>query len=186
MKLIIAFLPWILFAALSHAHPRLALIVALATTVVQVASHLRRPKILELVSLAFFSFALLALYTWHWERFGHHLGLAVHILLAAVAWGSLLGGIPFTLQYAREEAPKERWREPSFLRANQWITAVWGADFSLQAAVLEWQAAAGGTAPTVVSASLTASALLFTLWYPRQMRRLAQLQAAASNAAVAQ
>ena len=182
MKLIVAFLPWILFAALSHAHPKLALIVALVTTAIQVTTHLRRPKILELVSLAFFSFSLLALYVWHWERFSHHLGLLVHLLLATVAWGSLLAGIPFTLQYAREEVPVERWGDHSFIRTNQWITAVWGADFTLQAAILEWQAAVGGAAPAVISSTLTASALLFTLWYPRRTRRLAQLKAASANA----
>jgi all-trans-retinol 13,14-reductase len=177
MKLIFAFLPWILFALLSHAHPEAALLVALATTAIQVVNHLRRPKILELVSLAFFSFSLLALYVWHWREYGHHLGLFVHLLLASVAWGSLFAGIPFTLQYAREETPSERWHEPIFVRTNQWITVIWGTDFLLQAAVLEWQAAAGGTLPTMISATLTGSALLFTLWYPKRTHRLARERA---------
>jgi len=183
MKLILAFLPWILFAVLSHAHPKLALIVALATTAIQVVAHVRRPKILEMVSLVFFSFSLLALYVWHWERYSHHLGLFVHLLLASVAWGSLLAGIPFTLQYAREEVPSERWHEPLFIRTNRWITIAWGTDFLLQAAVLEWQAATGGAVPTVISGTLTGCALLFTLWYPKRTRRLAQRAVDAKNAA---
>jgi len=185
MKLILAFLPWILFGLLSHLHPMAALVVALLATAYQVAAHLRNPKILELVSFGFFAFAFLALYVWRWASFGHHLGLIVHLLLAGIAWGSLLAGTPFTLQYAREEAPPERWHQPSFVRGNQLITAVWGADFILQAAVLEWQSAKGGLLPSVISSLLTASALAFTVWYPKRNRRLEQMRASAAPATIA-
>ena len=186
MKLIIAFLPWILFGLLSHPYPKAALIVAMAATSIQVIAHIRRPKILEVVSFAFFVFSLMALFVWHWSRFGHHLGLIVHLLLATIAWGSLFAGIPFTLQYAREEVPSERWRDPLFIRTNQWITIVWGTDFLLQAVVLEWQAAAGGTLPGAIGITMTACSLLFTMWYPMRTRRLARLKAAAYPAGVSE
>jgi hypothetical protein len=173
LSLIVAFLPWILFGALSHRFPLAALVLALAITAVQVLVHRRNPKILELVSFSFFTFDFVALYFLHWQAIGHHQGLLVHLLLAATAWGSLLAGSPFTLQYAREEVPPERWNLPSFVRTNQWITAVWGIDFILQAIVLEWQAAMGGVLPSLISTTLTACSLAFTLWYPGWVRRRA-------------
>ena len=184
LNLIIAFLPWIIFGALSHRYPLAALVVALAMTAVQVLEHRRNPKILELVSLSFFTFDFVALYFLHWAAIGHHQGLIVHLLLAATAWGSLLAGNPFTLPYARESAPPERWNLPSFVRTNQWITAVWGTDFILQAAVLEWQSAMGGLLPSLISITLSASSLLFTLWYPGWVRRRDATEAAAAQKTV--
>ena len=34
-------------------------------------------------------------------------------------------GKPFTLQYARERVPEERWKSPRFARINFVITSVW-------------------------------------------------------------
>ena len=171
--MLIAFFPWIAFGLLSHSHPQAALLIALVASAIQVALHFRRPKVLEWVSLVFFSLAFLALFVYHWHAFAHHLGLIVHILLACVAWGSLLAGVPFTLQYAREQVPQEHWHEPSFLRTNQWITAVWGVDFVLQAIILEWQATYGGGIPSLVSSLTTAATLGFTLWFPAHRRKAA-------------
>lgn len=171
LRLVIAFLPWILFGALSHGHPHFALMAALMMTAAQVLSHRRNPKILELVSLGFFLLDFAALYLLRCEVVARHQGLIVHLILAATAWGSLVAGTPFTLQYAREAAPRERWHERSFLLVNRWITAVWGADFILQAAVLEWQAARGGFLPSLISVCLTAGSLAFTITFPGWMRR---------------
>jgi hypothetical protein len=113
-NLIIAFLPWILFGLLSHRYPMAALVVALAITAVQVLAHRRHPKILELVSFCFFAFDFMALYFLHWAAVGQHQGLMVHLILATTAWGSLLVGTPFTLQYAHEMVPPERWHLRSF------------------------------------------------------------------------
>lgn len=171
VELLIAFFPWIAFGLLSHSHPQVALLVALGASALQVVAHFRRPKVLEWVSLVFFSVAFLALFVFHWQAFAHHMGLIVHVLLASVAWGSLLGGVPFTIQYARESVPEKYWHEPHFIRTNQWITAVWGVDFVLQAMVLEWQATYGGGIPSLVSSLITAATLGFTLWFPAHRRK---------------
>jgi len=181
MGLMIAFLPWILFGVLSHHHVVAALAVACVSSAVQVALHWRNPKILEIVSLGFFLFALVALFVFRWMAFAHHMGLAVHLLLASVAWGTLAMGSPFTLQYAREEVPEQYWSSPSFMRTNQWITAAWGVDFLCQAGVMEWQAAYGGAAASMLGSSLTLCTLLFTLWLPKRNRRLARQAAEARD-----
>lgn len=38
-------------------------------------------------------------------------------------------GKPFTLQYARERVPPDRWQSPQFARINFVITAVWALAF---------------------------------------------------------
>jgi len=38
--------------------------------------------------------------------------------LAAMAWGTLLAGAPFTAQYARQDWPREYWQAPLFRRIN--------------------------------------------------------------------
>lgn len=176
MDLLIAFFPWIVFGLLSHSHAQAALLVALGASIIQVVVNFRRPKVLEWVSFVFFSVAFLALFVYHWEAFAHHLGLIVHVILASVAWGSLLLGVPFTIQYAREKVPEKFWHEPNFIRTNQWITAAWGTDFVLQALILEWQARYGGGAASVVASVVTGSTLAFTLWFPAHRRKAAAAQ----------
>ena len=181
MGMILAFLPWIIFGLLSHHHFMLALGLSLVASTVQVVLHWRNPKILEQVSLGFFLFALVALFVFHWQTLAHHMGLAVHLLLAGVAWGSLAVGVPFTVQYAREEVPEQFWSTPSFLRTNQWITAVWGVDFLCQAAVMEYQAAYGGVLPSILGSTLTVLCVSFTFWFPKYRRRLAAQAAEAAR-----
>jgi hypothetical protein len=87
------------------------------------------PKLLELGT--FVLFCTLAVYAYRyapaWSVLGVRLwvdsGLLVVILL------SLLIARPFTLQYAREEAPRSAWNDRAFVRANYLVTAVWAAAF---------------------------------------------------------
>lgn len=182
MGMILAFLPWIIFGLLSHHHILLALGFSFVASAMQVALHWRKPKILEVVTFGFFAFALVALFVFHWQALARHMGLAVHLILASVAWGSLAAGQPFTLQYAREEVPEQFWSSPSFLRTNQWITAVWGVDFLCQAAIMEYQASYGGVLPSILGSTLTGLTLAFTLWFPRFRRRQAAQAAEAARA----
>ena len=38
-----------------------------------------------------------------------HVALLVNITLMSIAWGSLLAGMPFTIQYARDQVAPEFW-----------------------------------------------------------------------------
>ena len=50
-------------------------------------------------------------------------------MLAAIGFGSLAIGLPFTLRYAEERAPREVWDSPLFKRINVVITLVWSLIF---------------------------------------------------------
>jgi all-trans-retinol 13,14-reductase len=63
-----------------------------------------------------------------------------HIILVwgvfgVVTWATILLGFPFTLQSARQKTPREVWNDPLFHRVNLRLTAVWGAIFTLDAAL---------------------------------------------------
>jgi len=180
MGYLLGFLPFIVFFLLMRlASPLAGLAAALATSLILALRDWRRGdsiKILEIGSLALF--AVLVLYTLiaapQWTV--ATVRLAVDAGLFAIAAASLAIDRPFTLQYARQQVPKEYWTTPLFLNTNRLITAVWAAAF----AVLVAADAAAEYLPAIpLSADITASiaalgaAVAFTLWYPARVRRLA-------------
>ncbi len=170
LRLIGGFLPWIIFGALGNARPSIALILALAVSAIavtrQVFSH--SLKILDVVTFVFFVFVAVGLIGFGWTILATYMTVIVNLTLMAVAWGSLLAGAPFTIQYAREQTPPEVWTTPLFLRVNQAITAVWGLSFFLSAMISLYRHAAGGdsVATRYGGIALSAAALIFTVYFP--------------------
>jgi hypothetical protein len=134
-------------------------------------------KILEIGSLLLF--ASLVLYTWLaapvWTV--ATVRLAVDGGLLAIVLVSLAIDSPFTMQYAREQVPREFWNAPQFLAANRVISAVWAGAFAVLLAadaaaeyvssVPLWIDIAASIAAFVVAAG-------FTIWYPAVVRARAQ------------
>ncbi|PWC34148.1 NAD(P)/FAD-dependent oxidoreductase [Azospirillum sp. TSO35-2] len=131
LRILLGFSPWLLFGAVlpvagvPYAAPA-ALVASLALCLLD-----RRRgsyKAPELVAAAFFAvLPLCGPLGWDWPL--HNLGLAVHLALAAMAFGSIALGSPFTLQYARDDWPKEFWHLPQFVAVNRAMTALWGVLF---------------------------------------------------------
>lgn len=132
-------------------------------------------KILELSDITFFTLigiggllvspsTLDALDNWSGEM--------SNVALTLIAFGSILFRVPFTLQYAREEAPRELWDNPAFIRTNYAITAFWACAFLLTAL-------AGAYGDLVIDNSnnlwtgwviqtlAILVAIQFTAWYPK-------------------
>jgi hypothetical protein len=73
------------------------------------------------------------------RRYGspeHHgddpwIGILIHTTLTAVTFGSILMGIPFTLQYSREMVDPPLWENPVFIRVNILMTGGWGGIFAI-------------------------------------------------------
>jgi hypothetical protein len=78
---------------------------------------------------------------------------------------------PFTLQYAREQAARQAWETPEFVRTNYVITAVWGAAFAVMVAA-DLVMLYVPTLPTKIAIIVTVlaiwGAVRFTLWYPER------------------
>lgn len=179
VRSIAPWLPWILplIVAGGDGDGRftLGLVIGLVTTVVVALAGLDR-GILMWVTLAFFASMVIAVLsldsTW---TIGHFAALA-NTALAAGAWGSLLVGRPFTLQSARQQTDPAHWDHPLFKRANVLITSAWAAAFTVNAAIT-W-AALHWPLPSLlvygVSAAMLLGAIVFSAWYPKRIRRLAE------------
>ncbi len=174
----IAFMPWILYWALSGPGLWTAAVTAgLASAVVLNAYRLarRQAKTMELVTLGFFAAHFAATVVLGSPLFKVYDAVLVGATLAAMAWGTLLAGSPFTYQYAREDWPREYWDNPLFRRTNEIITAVWGIVFTVNA-VLGALAPAWPQArlwltvalPNAGIAAGVAFSMLFPRWYPRR------------------
>lgn len=184
MRLLVGFLPWIVFGVLARRWFLVALGLAIIISAVTTAQQClkRSPKILDTATLAFFIFIAIGLIGFQWMVLGTYMSVLVNGMLAAIAWVSLFAGVPFTIQYAREQVAEEFWHTPLFLRINQYITAVWGLDFLLSALVALYrvQTGARGLAAGYAWILFTVIAVVFTLHFPDWYKSRA-LRPAASN-----
>jgi hypothetical protein len=131
--MLFAFAPFIAFAVLTHfVAPAVALTVAALISLGLIGREIvlgRSAKILEIGSCILFGG--LAVYDFmsnaSWPVVGVKLAVDAGLLLIVLL--SLIAGRPFTIQYARETVPQERWSSPQFYRTNRTITLVWLAAF---------------------------------------------------------
>ena len=125
------------------------------------------------MGLVFFSILTLLLLVFRLKWLAPHIGLMVHTVLALTAWGSLLMGVPFTIQYAKETVDEKLWQTPLFIKINQYITGAWGVDFVLQAAMCELNSTSRWEYWGWISSALTIATLAFTLKFPAWYRKRA-------------
>ncbi|WP_245171337.1 hypothetical protein [Streptomyces decoyicus] len=139
---VIGMTPWIAMSVLvGPGRYELAVGVSLALAVaIVIVGRIRSPgasfKILEISDVVFFAaMAVIGIFpsagTHRWLE--NYSGELSNIALMVIALGSMAVGVPFTLQYAREQVPREFWDNPRFLRTNYRITGTWGAAFGVAA-----------------------------------------------------
>jgi hypothetical protein len=106
-----------------------------------------------------------------------HMDVLARATLAAIAWISILAGQPFTLQYARQSVPPERWHTPGFIRTGYLISGVWGIIFlialgaSLSRPYLEQ---VGEWLYHFLATGTMILGIIFTQWYVHRVRRARQ------------
>lgn len=174
----LGFVPWIVFWVLGATPVQpWAPAAALAAALGVAGWRWRRGRAhaLETTALAFFTVRVAIAYwpgvAWPWPI---DAGLA-HLALAAMAWRSLLGGVPFTLPYVREGWPAAYHGAPAFLRVNTVLSAVWAIVFTLDSGLcflaVRWPEAApllGGLLPQALMALGVLVSLTFPRWYARR------------------
>jgi hypothetical protein len=177
MNVILGFAPLIVFPIVSGFYTvETGLWAALLAALVVVGFDLRGSgsvKILNLGTVVLF--ALLAFTgallhpVWNelWVR------LAINAGFLAIVLFTLAIRSPFTLQYAREETPKEFWNAPVFVATNYRITWVWAGAFLWSVAIdlirIFVPAVPAWLDSTLGIAALVAAGI-FTGWYPKRVR----------------
>jgi hypothetical protein len=171
--MLLAFAPFITFAVLNHfIAPTAALIAAALVSLGLIAREIvlgRSAKIIEVGTCILFGG--LAVYAYlsnaNWPIVG--VKLAVDVGLLAIVLFSLAVNRPFTIQYAREQVPRELWESPEFVQTNRVITLVWLAAFAA-IVVADFILLYMPNVPHKVSVLLTIGALYgafkFTVAYP--------------------
>lgn len=142
LKILLGFLPWILYFALmgsTRSQHEYAILAALIATLVLDFHELKKGFILTWGTFIFFSLLLLTtlLTAASWPE--QYANLIANSALAAIVWFSLLINKPFTLQYARQQVPEKYWQTQTFIRINQIITLVWGLSFITAIVLNIWQ-----------------------------------------------
>jgi all-trans-retinol 13,14-reductase len=129
---------WITYGVLSaNGHWVAAALGALAVALAIVAHEYKcnAVKIMNCTTVAFFAFALLTTIAVGPALFKSTNIWLTWTVFAVVTWVTLLIGFPFTIQYAREQAPREVWDHPLFMRLNVILTVVFGLIFTVNAAL---------------------------------------------------
>jgi hypothetical protein len=180
LKILLGFLPWILFGIL--AGPPLtrleaALAVALAATLALGWKQLRQGFFLAWGSLLFFSLSFILVVVLRNLWVVEHMDLLARATLAVIAWGSIIAGRPFALQYARESVPEAYWRTPEFIHTGYFISIVWGIIFliALGASLFRpyLDQMTGWLYPLLATGSMFLG-IIFTQWYVHRVRRARQ------------
>lgn len=174
MGILLAFAPFIIFAlGVRLFGPIEGLVAGAVSSAVLLVrdwlSATRSPKLLEIGT--FVLFAGITLYVLLGGAFSSIVGvrLCVDTGLLALVLLSMAIGQPFTMQYAREQVPREMWGSAEFRRINYVITAVWAAAFTVLVGADLILVYAPQLPPRVgIIATILAlvGAVKFTGWYP--------------------
>ena len=176
MGILLAFAPFLVFAVgVRLLGPTVGLI---GGTLTSAALLLRdwlgrkhAPKILEIGTAVLFG--ALTLYTLLGGAFWSIIGvrLCVDSGLLSIVLLSMAMRRPFTVQYAREQAAREAWDSPEFLRTNYVITAAWALAFVVLVLADVVLLCAPQIPPRVgIIATILAllGAVKFPEWYPQR------------------
>jgi uncharacterized membrane protein len=175
--ILLGFVPLIVYGILAGPSVQsrvLALGAATLVTVVAGFGDLKKGRILTWASLVLFGGLLVATVGLAQTGILIWSGVLINAVLAAVASGSILAGVPFTLQYAREMVDPAHHDNPVFLRVNILMTGVWGGIFAVNA-LLDYLSLVlpgpVGQAAALITYCTLAAGIVFTLWYPVHIRK---------------
>ncbi|MFZ1888491.1 MAG: hypothetical protein WAU33_10700 [Candidatus Binataceae bacterium] len=172
----LGFVAWIAYGLLGlREHWRTAacagLVIMLAIIAIEVRT--RSVKIIDCTSLAFFFLAIVALVIAGEAAFSRYQDIVGWSLFAVAAWATMIAGVPFRLQYARERAPHALWDKPHFRRVHVHVSATWAIIFTLDTILAAIELGIGHRFVLIVILPAMSMVLgfAFTVLYPRFYRR---------------
>ena len=144
---------------------------AVITAVVVALEYRRRAiKVMDCTSLGYFAAAMLTVLVSGTALLQRYHLVLVWGVFAVVAGITLIAGVPFTFQYAREQAPRELWNDPAFYQMNRRLTAVWVVIFTLGAVLGEIAMSFGHMllCGLIIPMAAMVFGLVFSQLYPRR------------------
>lgn len=138
LKLFLGFLPWILYLILAGNTLVMfesAIIVGLVTSIICQLYELKKGFILSWGTLLFFMFMTVSVVILKNSWVIENAGWISNSALPLIVFISLIIGMPFTLQYAKEVISPDKWQQPLFIRINYLLTILWQIIFLLSLVV---------------------------------------------------
>jgi len=183
LGILVGFLPLIIYGILSGdtlAGREIALLAACIVSLAVGYKTLKRGFYLDWANFLMFAGALFCISVLNMTVIADYMSIVIYLVLALVAFGSLLAGVPFTIQYARDMVDKSRWDHPLFKSVNVFMTGVWGSLFVLNLVLVTYAKFGSGFAARVAGVAIYAVLVLgiaFTILYPEYFRKKHQADA---------
>lgn len=136
LGVVVGFIPWIVFSTLYSSNSTAIIEACLSAIVISmIVSHreLRKGFIFPWGSLICFMALAINGYFNISEWLINHPNIPLNCTIPLIIWVSLVIGKPFTLQYAKEQVPPEKWNSPLFIKINNILTVMWGVCLSIAA-----------------------------------------------------
>ena len=187
LKFLLGFASWIVFLFLSGntlASLERALIISFMISIILGYRQLRSGFILQWGSVIFFAWCIIMVNCLQNVTVAKNMGIIANGFLASIIWLTILVGKPFTLQYAREDLPKDRWNDPALVQSCRFMAIVWGLLMALSTFVACFKVMRPGLYPEIVYSSISLCTImggtLFTQFY-KKYKRSSRADDAAKN-----
>jgi hypothetical protein len=167
------FFPMIIYGILSG-NTTIALLAATIVAVLVGFDRLKRGFYLDWANVLMFAGGLIGYSVLNIQAIAGAMHMVIYFVLMIVAFGSLLMGSPFTLQYAKDMVDKSRWETPAFKSVNRFMTGVWGAVFLINFLLLVYAAMGSGSFAQIAGQLVWVFLILgiiFTIAYPEYLRK---------------
>jgi all-trans-retinol 13,14-reductase len=180
LGILVGFLPLIVYAILSGntlQSQEIALLAAGIISLVVGFRTLKRGFYLDWANFLMFAGALIGVAVLNITVIAEYMSIIIYLVLALVAFGSLIAGVPFTIQYARDMVDKSRWDHPVFKSVNVFMTGVWGILFVINLALVTYAKFSSGLFAQVAGVAIYAVLVLgiaFTVLYPAYLQKKQQ------------
>ncbi len=167
MQILIGFLPWIVFFVLFQHKMMLASFIApIILYLLYWKKNGKKPKLLEYGSCAFFVLFLGLFYLVPHSFLIQYAVLISNGFLALLILITILMKEPFTMSYAKEMTPPERWNTPQFIKINYILSWVWFFYF-LFCAALDILKNYHGLNTQIIAIGGLVAVIMFTRRFPK-------------------
>ena len=177
LKFLLGFASWIIFLFLSGntlTSLERALAISFAISLIFGYKQLRSGFILQWGSVIFFAWCIIMVNGLQNVTIAKNMGVIANGFLASIIWLTILIRKPFTLQYAREDLPKERWNDPGLVQSCRFMAIVWGLLMVFSTFVACFKVMRPGSYPEIVYSSISIGTImggtLFTQFYKKYKR----------------
>ncbi|MDO9324268.1 MAG: hypothetical protein Q7T80_04840 [Methanoregula sp.] len=183
LGILTGFLPLIIYGILSGDtldSREIALFAACIVSLLVGYKTLKRGFYLDWANLLMFAGALFCIAVLEITVIAEYMSIIIYLVLSLIAFGSLLAGVPFTIQYARDMVDKSRWDHPVFKSVNVFMTCVWGCLFVLNLAFVTYAKFGEGFSARVAGVAIYGVLVLgiaFTMLYPEYLKKKQQVNA---------